>query len=245
MVVVNFNLWTFTDIFIDLVDNLITVAGSEPGSIVSNVFGPTGKAVTTLAGAYTAKQEAEQQERTRALMYSQQPSATTIRESGGTLDVPLNTSAFESGFTAANVIPFVGRQLFDTLGRTLFRSGTGAAVGGVAGGLVGSAMNGAMDPCCPQAKPFLRFDRCGKPIITRKMKKTIIDAINTCGAEATAQTYGLPADALVMITSKQFPPRRRGISGAQLASAKRVSRALLRNTEKLGYKCTPMPSKMK
>lgn len=240
-----FKLSTITDLFSDAADNLLEVAGSEPGSIVSKVFGPTGAAVTTIAGAYTRSQEGEQQERTRAQMYTQQPSLSTVRESGGTLDAPLNTSAFESGFTAANIIPFVGRQLFDTLGRNLFRGGGAAAAGGVVGGLLGSGMNGAMDPCCPGAKPFLRFDRCGKPIITRKMKKTIIDAINTCGPDATARTYMLTAEQLVAITSKQFPPRRRGISGAQMATANRVNRALLRNTEKLGYKCTPMASKMK
>jgi len=240
-----FNLSSFTDLFSDLGDNLLEVAGSEPGSIVSKVFGPTGAAVTTIAGAYTRSNEGEQQERTRAQMYAQQPSLSTVRESGGTLDAPLNTAAFENPFSAANVIPFVGRQVFDTLGRTLFRGGGGAAAGGIIGGLLGSGMNGAMDPCCPGAKPFLRFDKCGKPIITRKMKKTIIEAINTCGAEAAAKTYGLTAEELVAITSKQFPPRRRGISGAQMATAKRVNRALIRNTEKLGYKCTPMASKMK
>jgi hypothetical protein len=240
-----FNLSTLTDLVSDAADNLIEFAGSEPGSIVSKVFGPAGSAVSTIASTYTRSTEGEQQERTRAQMYSIGPTLSTVRESGGTLDAPLNTAAFESPFSAANVIPFVGRQLFDTLGRTLFRGGGAAAAGGVVGGLLGSGMNGAMDPCCPGAKPFLRFDRCGKPIITRKMKKTIIDAINVCGAEAAAMTYGLTAEQLVAITSKQFPPRRRGISGAQMATAKRVNRALLRNTEKLGYKCTPMASKMK
>ena len=69
-----FNLSSFTDLFSDLGDNLLEVAGSEPGSIVSKVFGPTGAAVTTIAGAYTRSNEGEQQERTRAQMNAQQPS---------------------------------------------------------------------------------------------------------------------------------------------------------------------------
>ena len=81
-----FNLSTLTDLVSDAADNLIEIAGSEPGRIVSKVFGPAGSAVSTIASTYTRSTEGEQQERTRAQMYSIGPTLSTVRESGGTLD---------------------------------------------------------------------------------------------------------------------------------------------------------------
>ena len=75
--------------------------------------------------------------------------------------------------------------------------------------------------------------------------KQAIEAVNCSGAESAAMTLtGGDVNLLNMIISKQFPPMRKGISGRQMATAKRVNRALLTNVGKLGYKCTPMPSKM-
>ena len=159
-----------------------------------------------------------------------------IRESGGYIDIPTTGQVYE-GFVGA--IPNILGQVFRTLPR-----GTGNIVGGVAGGAALSGLMGG-DACGCEPKPFVRFDKCGKPIITRKMKKQAIEMVNCSGAESAAMTLtGGDANLLNMIISKQFPPMRKGISGRQLATAKRVNAALLRNTQKLGYKCTPMPSKM-
>lgn len=159
-----------------------------------------------------------------------------IRESGGYRDIP-GTGQIYEGFVGA--IPNILGQVFRTLPR-----GTGSAVGGAAiGGALGLLGNG--DACGCEPKPFVRFDKCDRPIITRKMKKQAIEMVNCSGAESAAMTLtGGDANLLNMIISKQFPPMRKGISGRQLATAKRVNRALLTNTAKLGYKCTPMPSKM-
>ena len=158
-----------------------------------------------------------------------------IRESGGYIDIP-STGQVVEGFVGQ--IPNILSQVFRTIPR-----GTGGLVGGVATG-AGLAMMGG-DACGCEPKPFVRFDKCGKPIITRKMKKQAIEMVNCSGAESAAATLtGGDANLLNMIISKQFPPMRKGISGRQLATAKRVNAALLRNTAKLGYKCTPMPSKM-
>ena len=159
-----------------------------------------------------------------------------IRESGGYRDVPGTGQVYE-GFVGA--IPNILGQVFRTLPR-----GTGTAVGGTAiGGALG--LLGSSDACGCQPKPFVRFDKCDKPIITRKMKKQAIEAVNCSGPQSAADTLtGGDVNLLNMIVSKQFPPMRKGISGRQMATAKRVNAALLRNTAKLGYKCTPMPSKM-
>lgn len=158
-----------------------------------------------------------------------------IRESGGYIDIPSSGQVYE-GFVGQ--IPNILGQVFRSIPR-----GTGGLVGGAAAGAA-IGMMGA-DPCGCEPKPFVRFDKCGKPIITRKMKKQAIEMVNCSGAESAAATLtGGDANLLNMIISKQFPPMRKGISGRQLATAKRVNAALLRNTAKLGYKCTPMPSKM-
>ena len=159
-----------------------------------------------------------------------------IRESGGYIDIPSTGQVYEG---------FVG-QIPNILGgilRTIPR-GTGSVAGGAAAGAaLGLLGNG--DPCGCEPKPFVRFDKCGKPIITRKMKKQAIEAVNCSGPMSAAESLtGGDVNLLNMIVSKQFPPMRKGISGRQLATAKRVNAALLRNTAKLGYKCTPMPSKM-
>lgn len=159
-----------------------------------------------------------------------------IRESGGYIDIPGTSQVYE-GFVGQ--IPNIVGQIFRGLPR-----GTGGLVGGGAAGAALSMMNG-QDKCGCEPKPFVRFDKCDRPIITRKMKKQAIEMVNCSGAISAAQTLtGGDANLLNMIISKQFPPMRKGISGRQLATAKRVNAALLRNTAKLGYKCTPMPSKM-
>ena len=158
-----------------------------------------------------------------------------IRESGGYIDIPSSGQVVE-GFVGQ--IPNILGQVFRSIPR-----GGGSLVGGLATG-AGLAMMGS-DACGCEPKPFVRFDKCGRPIITRKMKKQAIEMVNCSGAESAAATLtGGDANLLNMIISKQFPPMRKGISGRQLATAKRVNAALLRNTAKLGYKCTPMPSKM-
>lgn len=171
-------------------------------------------------------------------MYMQGPPGRSgqIRESGGYIDIPSSGQIYE-GFVGQ--IPNILGNIFRSLPR-----GTGNIVGGVAGGAALSGLMGG-DDCGCEPKPFVRFDKCGKPIITRKMKKQAIEMVNCSGAMSAAETLtGGDANLLNMIISKQFPPMRKGISGRQLATAKRVNAALLRNTQKLGYKCTPMPSKM-
>lgn len=189
------------------------------------------RAAESAQGSVQAIEEAKMYETGRNMYRS-----TVAQESGGYLDIPSAGGIYE-GFAGA--IPNIVGQVFRSLPR-----GTVGTVGGVAAGAVAGAMGGA-DACGCQPKVFVRFNKCGDPIITRKMKKQAIEMVNCSGAESAAATLtGGDANLLNMIISKQFPPMRKGISGRQMATAKRVNAALLRNTMKLGYKCTPMPSKM-
>ena len=146
----------------------------------------------------------------------------------------------------------VGSQIVQGLGRNLLRQlsrGTGGAASGVAGGLIGGLlMDGSSDNCGCEPKPFVRLDKCGRPIITRKMKKQAIEAVNCQGAEVAADTLtGGSLELLTMITSKQFPPRRMGISGAQMATTERTQRKLMRFHKRMTEACktTPMRRRTK
>ena len=136
----------------------------------------------------------------------------------------------------------VGTQILQNLGRNIMRNlprGTGGAAGGVAGGLVGGVlMDSGMNGCGCEPKPFVRYNKCGDPIITRKMKKQAIEAVNCSGAEMAAATLtNGDLELLTKITSKQFPPRRMGISGAQMATTERTQRKLMRFHKRMTEAC--------
>lgn len=140
---------------------------------------------------------------------------------------------------AGALVPFAQQ-----IGRTLFGGGAGGAIGGAIGGaLIGQGVQqymGGADACGCGPKPFVRMDKCGRPIITRAMQKKAKEMVMCMGIEGAAQALGVPVPLLAEIAFKQFKPRAKGISGAQLRNAKRVNRAVLNMAKGMGYKCTPM-----
>ena len=157
--------------------------------------------------------------------------STVAQESGGYLDIPSAGSIYE-GFAGA--IPNIVGQVFRSLPR-----GTVGTVGGVAAGALAGAM-GSGDACGCQPKQFVRFNKCGDPIITRAMKKQAIEAVNCSGPMSAAETLtGGDVNLLNMIVSKQFPPKRMGISGAQLNTTMRTMTKLDRAHKKMQSMCKP------
>lgn len=157
--------------------------------------------------------------------------STVAQESGGYIDIPSTGQIYE-GF--AGQIPNIVGQIFRTLPR-----GTGGVVGGVAGGLATGLLGGG-DSCGCEPKPFVRFNKCGDPIITRAMKKQAIEAVNCSGPMSAAETLtGGDVNLLNMIVSKQFPPKRMGISGAQLNTTMRTMTKLDRAHKKMQAMCKP------
>ena len=157
--------------------------------------------------------------------------STVAQESGGYIDIPSTGQIYE-GFVGQ--IPNIVGQIFRTLPR-----GTGGAIGGAAAGAAAGLLGGnGADPCAP--KPFVRFNKCGDPIITRAMKKQAIEAVNCSGPMSAAETLtGGDANLLNMIVSKQFPPKRMGISGAQLNTTMRTMTKLDRAHKKMQAMCKP------
>ena len=145
---------------------------------------------------------------------------------------------------AGALVPFAQQ-----LGRTIFGGGAGGAIGGAIGGaLLGQGVQqfmGGADACGCGPKPFVRMDKCGRPIITRAMQKKAKEMVMCMGIEGAAQALGVPVPLLAEIAFKRFKPRAKGISGAQLRNAKRVNRAVINTAKSMGYKCTPMANAFK
>ena len=132
------------------------------------------------------------------------------------------SQAFVGGLTQA--IPGLVTNVLRGL-----RGPVGSTAGGLAGGVAGSMLVDSSNVCGCQPKAFVRYNKCGEPIITRKMKKQAIEAINCNGPEMAAATLtGGDLQLLTAIVSKQFPPMKRGISGAQLSNAAKTARRLNR-----------------
>ena len=158
-------------------------------------------------------------------------------ESGGYIDIPSGPAPVYEGFAGA--IPNIVGGIIGGLARGARTPLGGAVVGGAAGLL--AQPSGDACGCAPKA--FVRFNKCGEPIITRKMKKQAIEAINCSGPAQAAQTLtGGDAQLLTMIVSKQFPPRRMGISGAQLNTTMRTMTKLDRAHKKMQSMCKPTRS---
>ena len=97
-------------------------------------------------------------------------------------------------------------------------------------------------PACPVDQKRVvgvSADGC-KYTITRKQQRALREMLKYQSIQQIAAANNIPVDDLAMLASKQFPPKRRGVSGAQLATAKRVNNQILNMAKKLGYNCTPM-----
>jgi hypothetical protein len=141
------------------------------------------------------------------------------------------------GFSGA-IAPLAG-QIGKTIGRTLFGGGAGGIAGTIGGALtgygVGQMMAGAGCGCEP--KPFVRLDKCGRPIITRAMQAKAKDMVMCMGIEGAAAALGVSVPLLAEIAFKRFKPRAKGISGAQLKTAQRVNNKIMHMAKKLEASC--------
>lgn len=108
---------------------------------------------------------------------------------------------------SAAILPFA-QTAARQLGRSLFGGGAGGAVGGAVTGFgVGSMLSG--DQCGCEPKPFVRMDKCGRPIITRAMQAKAKDMVQNCGMEAAAQMLGVDIQLLGEIAFKKLDHAQR------------------------------------
>lgn len=169
----------------------------------------------------------------RTLPVFNQPQEQRI--SGEKVNMMYENGPMQAG-AAGTLIPFAQQ-----LSRTIFGGSARGAIGGTVGGALLSQgvqqYMGAGDACGCGPKPFVRLDKCGRPIITRAMQSKAKDMVMCMGIENAAAALGISVPLLAEIAFKKFKPRARGISGAQLKTATRVNNKVMHMAKKLEASC--------
>lgn len=107
----------------------------------------------------------------------------------------------------------------------------------------GSALFGMGDTaiCGTGQKPLVsvRQNRDGSQClsVTRKQQHQLKQMVMYLGIQGTADYVGLSVQELAGLLVKKFPPRRKGISAAQLRNAKRVNRQIMGMAKQLQDAC--------
>jgi len=98
-----------------------------------------------------------------------------------------------------------------------------------------------MNVCATSPRPLIsvrrRPDGSQCLSVTRKQQHQLKQMVMYMGIEGTAQYVGLPVPQLAGLLVKKFPPRRKGISAAQLRTAKRVNRQVMGMAKQLQDAC--------
>lgn len=95
------------------------------------------------------------------------------------------------------------------------------------------------DPCADKMKKLVTVNKDGCVSVTRKQQAVLRKMLMYLPIDEVAYTAGINTDMLARLVSKQFAPRRRGISAADMRTANRVNNKILRGASKLGYNLTP------
>lgn len=93
--------------------------------------------------------------------------------------------------------------------------------------------------CAQKMKKLVSVDKDGCPYVTRKQQAVLRKMLMYLPIEEVAYSAGVTTDDIARMVSHNFPPRRKGISAADLRTANRVNNQTLRNARKLGYDLTP------
>ncbi len=160
--------------------------------------------------------------------------------------------AQETPMSGAGTGPFVYQPTY-TAGFTPRLPGptttTGAAAGAIAGELmdfipdinISKYFGGDMSVCGTAQKPLVsvRQNRDGSQClsVTRKQQHQLKQMVMYLGINGTAEYVGLSVQELAGLLVKKFPPRRKGISAAQLRNAKRVNRQIMGMAKQLQDAC--------
>ena len=95
------------------------------------------------------------------------------------------------------------------------------------------------DKCAQKMKKLVSVDKDGCPYVTRKQQAVLRKMLMYLPIEEVAYSAGVTTDDIARMVSKNFSPRRRGISAADMRTANRVNNKILRGASKLGYNLTP------
>ena len=96
------------------------------------------------------------------------------------------------------------------------------------------------DNACMKKMPKLvGMTKDGCPTVTRKQQRVLRQMAQYMPLESVAYEAGVDTTTMARLISKSFPPRSKGISGAQLRTANRVNNKILSMAGRLGYNVTP------
>jgi hypothetical protein len=127
----------------------------------------------------------------------------------------------------------------------------GTATGAGIGAMIGTAMDlipdisitkfFGPDICGTEQKKLIslrqRPDGTQCLSVTRKQQHQLKQMVMYLGINGTAEYVGLSVQELASLLVKKFPPRRKGISAAQLRNAKRVNRQIMGMAKQLQDAC--------
>lgn len=160
----------------------------------------------------------------------------------------------ESALSGGGIGPRVYQPSFAAYeGRFPLEARVGLPTGQVSDIAAGAALGGAMDmiadiniskyfgadPCAQKMKKLVTVSKDGCVSVTRKQQATLRKMLMYLPIEEVAYSAGINTDMLARLVSKQFAPRRRGISASDMRTANRVNNKILRGASKLGYNLTP------
>lgn len=115
-----------------------------------------------------------------------------------------------------------------------------AGVGGMAGTILDIQVpNFFGDSCMKKMPKLVGMTKDGCPTVTRKQQRVLRQMAQYMPLESVAYEAGVDTTTMARLISKTFPPRSKGISGAQLRTANRVNNKILSMAGKLGYNVTP------
>tara|TARA_A100001015_G_scaffold42180_1_gene46214 strand:- start:156 stop:878 length:723 start_codon:yes stop_codon:yes gene_type:complete len=205
--------------------------GARIGTAVgAAVGGPTGAAYGSAIGSQLSSSiggGSPGQEATSTPTYSQ--AAITAPESAMSGDgYPMTyRPMYTAGFTPRLPSPTV---------RDMGTAGAGA----MADTILDIALpNFFEDPCMKKMPKLIGMTKDGCPTVTRKQQRVLRQMAQYMPLENVAYEANVDTTTMARLISKSFPPRSRGISGAQLRTANRVNNKILSMAGKLGYNVTP------
>lgn len=157
--------------------------------------------------------------------------------------------AEETAMSGESMGPFVYRPSYTTVPRLPMPTTTQPGMRDMAGTILdivydaGSQFLGMGDTavCGTGQKALVSVRR--KPdgsqclSVTRKQQHQLKQMVMYLGINGTAEYVGLSVQELAGLLVKKFPPRRKGISAAQLRNAKRVNRQIMGMAKQLQDAC--------
>lgn len=226
----------------DIVENVGEVLlprgtrGTTVGGALGSIFGPTG----TTFGAAIGSGLTEGLSKSIATGSQGQEAVSSPTPSQSAAFAPesaVSGNGFPQVYTpyTAGLAPAITKlpQIFK-------RPDVAAGVGGMAGTLIDIAIPDFMGTCEKRMPKLVGVTKDGCPTVTRKQQRVLRQMAQYMPLESVAYEAGVDTTTMARLISKSFPPRSKGISGAQLRNAKRVNNQILNMAHKLGYDCKPM-----